>query len=106
MIISLVDEAVAAGARQSKACEVIGLTTRTYQRWKHPENVGEDRRPLAVRPEPKHKLTQEEKQQILKTINQPEYASKPPSQIVPALADQGTYSRLGIQLLPGHAGSG
>ena len=29
MIISLVDEAMAAGARQTKACEVIGLTTRT-----------------------------------------------------------------------------
>lgn len=91
MIISLVDEAIAAGARQFKACGVIGLTTRTYQRWKDPDSAGEDRRPLAIRPEPKHKLTQEEKKQILATVNQPQYASKPPSRIVPELADQGTY---------------
>ncbi|NCB26353.1 MAG: helix-turn-helix domain-containing protein [Bacteroidia bacterium] len=91
MILSLVDEAIAAGACQAKACEVIGLTTRTYQRWKQPDSVGQDRRPIAVRPEPKHKLTQEEKKQILETVNQPQYASKPPSRIVPELADQGTY---------------
>jgi transposase InsO family protein len=38
-----------------------------------------------------HKLTKEERQRILLTCNQPEYASLPPGQIVPALADQGLY---------------
>lgn len=73
------------------ACAELGLTTRTLQRWKQPDTPDEDQRPLAERPEPKHKLTQEEKTLILKTVNQPEYASKPPSQIVPILADRGEY---------------
>jgi len=73
------------------ACAEIGMTTRTLQRWKHPATPDEDQRPLAKRPEPKHKLTHEEKALILKTINQPEHASKPPSQIVPILADRGEY---------------
>ena len=33
-------------------------------------------------------LSEEERQRILLTCNQPEYASLPPGQIVPALADQ------------------
>ena len=60
-IIELVDEAVAAGARQFMACAELCINTRTYQRWKHPDNPNEDQRPLAKRPEPKHKLTHEEK---------------------------------------------
>ena len=38
-----------------------------------------------------HKLSEEERQRILLTCNQAEYASLPPGQIVPALADQGLY---------------
>ena len=38
-----------------------------------------------------HKLSEEERQRILLTFNQAEYASLPPGQIVPALADQGLY---------------
>ena len=89
--MELVDEAVDAGARQFMACAELGLTTRTLQRWKQPNTPDEDQRPLVKRPEPKHKLTPEEKALILETINQPEYASKPPSQIVPILADRGEY---------------
>lgn len=51
----------------------------------------EDQRPLAKRSAPKHKLKPEEKALILKTINQPEHASKPPSQIVPIRADKVEY---------------
>ena len=91
LIIKLVNEAVQAGARQSKACEELGLTTRTLQRWIHPTAIGADRRPSVSRPAPKHKLTEAEELQIISTINQPEFASKPPGQIVPILADQGIY---------------
>jgi hypothetical protein len=35
-----------------------------------------------------HRLSEEERQRILLTCNQPEYASLPPGQIVPVLADQ------------------
>lgn len=91
MIIKLVTEAVQAGARQGKACEELGLTPRTLQRWIHPGASGADKRPCASRPAPKHKLTEAEEAQIIATVNQPEFASKPPGQIVPILADQGIY---------------
>ena len=42
-----------------------------------------------------HKLTEEERQCTLLTCNQPEYASLPPAQIVPALANQGLYNSSG-----------
>lgn len=50
-----------------------------------------DRRPEAVRPTPSHQLSPQERQQILAVCHLPEYASLPPSQIVPKLADQDTY---------------
>ncbi len=40
---------------------------------------------------PKNKLNSEEKQCILKTCNKTEFASLPPTQIVPQLADNGVY---------------
>lgn len=89
IIIALVQEAVEAGASRKKACEVIGITLRTLQRWCNGNT--EDQRPLAKRPAPANKLTNEERQQILETVNQPEFQSLPPSQIVPALADKGKY---------------
>jgi transposase InsO family protein len=38
-----------------------------------------------------HRLTEEERQRILLTCNQPEFAALPPGQIVPILADRGLY---------------
>jgi hypothetical protein len=40
---------------------------------------------------PANKLNDEERERILATCNAPEFASLPPSQIVPRLADQGVY---------------
>lgn len=91
VIISLVKEAIAAGARQDLACEEVGITARTLQRWTNPKLPVEDQRPNAKRPEPKHKLSKEEKKEILEIIKRPEFAGKPPSQIVPILADKGVY---------------
>jgi putative transposase len=91
IIIQLVEEAVASGARQSKACHELGISARTFQRWTSPNEPDEDQRPLAVRPEPKNKLSEKERESILKTVNQPEYADRPPSQIIPDLADKGIY---------------
>lgn len=33
-VVTLVDEAVRSGARRRRACEVIGLSIRTLQRWR------------------------------------------------------------------------
>lgn len=53
----------------------------------------EDGRPTASRPEPKNKLTKEEKEAIIEIVNKEEYADAdlPPTQIVPKLADQRIY---------------
>ena len=89
--IELVDEAVAAGARKHKACAELGISKRTVERWQQDGEMTIDKRPTAERPAPLNKLSEAERQTILDTCHQPEYASLPPSQIVPRLADQGTY---------------
>ena len=43
------------------------------------------------RPEPANKLSAEERAAVLDVCNSVEFASLPPSQIVPKLADQGRY---------------
>ena len=91
-IVTLIDEATAAGARLTAACAVLGLSPRTLQRWQDPAGgIREDRRPCADRPAPPNKLSEEERDRIVATCNAPEFASLPPSQIVPRLADQGIY---------------
>lgn len=89
--VALIDEAVAAGARCGKACRVLGLSVRTYQRWTQGEAVSTDGRPEAHRPTPANKLSEAERAEILAVANSPAYRSLPPSQIVPALADAGRY---------------
>ena len=90
-MIGLIDDAKANGARIKQACQEIGLSLRSYRRWFKCGQVQADKRPDATRPEPSNKLNDEERQAILDACNQPEYASLPPSQIVPALMDQGIY---------------
>ena len=88
---SLIDEAVVSGATKENACKEIGLSIRTLQRWRKEGEIRADKRPTAHRPAPSNKLTEDERQTILDTCNQKEYASLPPSQIVPMLADNGQY---------------
>ena len=91
-IVALVEEAMSDGARQAAACVELGLDARTLQRWKAPEGaVREDRRPLAERPVPANRLTEAERDRIVETCNSPQFASLPPSRIVPKLADAGVY---------------
>lgn len=92
--VELIDEAVISGARLPKACTELGITERTYyRRIKLNKKTGsyEDLRPTAERPEPANKLSAQERQRIINTVNQSEFASMPPCEIVPALADQGEY---------------
>ena len=82
-----INEAVAAGARRFKACAIVGITLRCLQRWREDDI---DRRSTRVQT-PKHALNEAEVQAIIRTVNQPEYAHLPPTQIVPLLADAGIY---------------
>ena len=89
--IELIDEARANGCRLKPACDELNISVRTYERWTKGGEVKKDQRPLAQRPAPKNKLTPEEREEVLKTVNSPEYADLAPSQIVPKLADEGRY---------------
>ena len=95
MAIDLIDEAITAGARQHKACEVIEINARTLRRWKkqlfEERELKDRRKALAASRVPINKLTDEERAQIVETCNLPAYKSLPPSQIVPMLADKGEY---------------
>jgi len=90
-ILSLVDQAVADGASREKACQVIGIASSTLRRWRPGETVESDRRPDAVRPAQSHQLSDKEREHIICVCNQDEFASLPPSQIVPMLADTDQY---------------
>lgn len=91
MILSLVDETVRSGARQSKACEVLGLPSRTLQRWRDqgPEG-GADRR-RGAKAAPANKLSAAERAKLLDVANSEEMRDLSPRQIVPRLADKGQY---------------
>jgi len=89
MILGLIDEAVEAGARLEPACELIGLTSRTIQRWRK-QGGGGDRR-HGPHSEPANKLSAAERQQVLEIVTSSKYCDLSPNQIVPLLADEGTY---------------
>ena len=89
MILGLIDEAVTAGAREWKACEVIGLDPRTPQRWRA-KDIGDDGRAGPAH-SPANKLSSKERKNILNVANSPRFRDQSPKQIVPKLADEGVY---------------
>ena len=91
-MIDAVDKACTAGARQAKACEILGVSSRTLQRWRENGQVKADARGQTCREsKPHNKLSHRERQEVLDIANSQEFAKLPPTQIVPALADQGQY---------------
>ena len=91
MTLALVDEALASGARLKPICKVLGISTRSIDRWRAlGEDGGEDRRhgPHAT---PKNALSKVEQDAILDVVNSPEFRDLSPKQIVPRLADLGLY---------------
>jgi putative transposase len=94
-VMGLVGEAMAAGARQDRACAAISLSARTMQRWQCDVLRGSpgargDQRPLRVQA-PQNELSALERQRLLAIANSEEFGHLPPSQIVPRLADRGQY---------------
>lgn len=89
--VKLIDEAIENGARLEPACRILGISSRTYQRWIKTNGIKKDQRPLVKRKPPKNKLTESEIKEIIKIANSKEYVDLPPSKIVPKLADKGKY---------------
>jgi len=87
--LGVVQEAQQAGAKLTKACEVVGISARSVQRWRK-QGGGEDGR-KGPRREPANKFSAEERQRVLEVVNNAEYRELSPKQIVPRLADRGVY---------------
>ncbi len=89
MIVELVQEAVAQGARVEPACEVLGVSARSVERRRKAPG-GEDRRegPKQV---PVHALTDEERERIVAIATSRRFRNLSVRQVVPRLADEGIY---------------
>ena len=87
MIRTLIDEAVTAGARRWRACEVLGLTVRTVERWGDSDDDGR-RGPNRV---PANKLSDAERRKVIAVATSAEFRDQSPNQIVPQLATRGEY---------------
>lgn len=88
MIRDLIEEAHAAGARRSRCGAVLGLSTRTLERWRM--GAEEDAR-HGPRAAPPNALTPAERAVLLETMTSAPYRDLSPHQIVPRLADTGRY---------------
>lgn len=89
MILDLIAEAQAAGARLAPCCGVLGLDPRTVQRWRA-QDVGDDGR-HGPKTDPPNKLSDAERRRVLDVANSDEFRDMSPNQIVPTLADRGEY---------------
>jgi transposase InsO family protein len=89
MIAGLMEEMASAGVSLESAATVIGISSRTVQRWRE-RNIGEDQR-RGPKTSPANKLSAKERESVLKVADSPEYRDLSPKQIVPKLADAGTY---------------
>lgn len=64
--VELIQEANQNGARLAKACEELHISVRTYERWVADGEIRVDQRPLVKRPIPKNKISEAEKEEILR----------------------------------------
>lgn len=90
MILAGIDEAVVAGASIEEACDAIGLSSRTVERWRKQPDGGSDRRE-GPKTTPAHALTAKERERIVEIATSPEYRNLSVRQIVPLLADKKIY---------------
>ena len=84
----LIEAAVTAGARRARACQVVGLSVRTVERWR--TGPADDAR-HGPRHAPANKLSDTERTALLATVNAAAFRELTPHQIVPRLADLGRY---------------
>jgi transposase InsO family protein len=85
----MIAEAELAGAGRAAACEIVGLSVRTVERW-HAHPGSEDRRHGPKR-RPRNALSRTEQARVVSVMTCPEHAALSPKQLVPRLADQGFY---------------
>jgi putative transposase len=89
VIVAALAEARQGGARLDAACQVLGLSARTIQRWKRAPEA-DDRR-CGPRHRPGNALSVGERAQVVSLLTSREYGHLSPKQLVPRLADEGRY---------------
>lgn len=89
-MISLIQEAITAGASQRACCTTVGISERTLQRWQKREHGGEDQR-RGPKTKPGHALTELEKDAAMALANQPAYRNLSPEKVIAKAADEGQY---------------
>jgi putative transposase len=88
-IIELIRAAVSRGARLERACGIVGISVRTFERWTlAPTDTDKRRGPIGA---PQNKLTADEQARVIALVNQPEYRNLSPEQVVAKAADNGVY---------------
>jgi len=88
MTVQLVDEAVANGATAARACEEMGISERSVERWRSGKLDDARQQPTTV---PHNKLSPGEREKVISTVTSEEFRDSSPNQIVPTLADRGTF---------------
>lgn len=66
--MELIDQTIKAGAREKMACQELGISQRTLQRWRAAETL-QDQCQVVKRPTPKNKLTKAERDAIIAIAN-------------------------------------
>lgn len=87
-VLEAIDEARKAGVSLRRTCDMLCVSMRSIQRWrKDPKG---DKRKGSAR-NVANRLNDEERTEILRTVNLPEYRGLSPAEIVPILAEKGLY---------------
>lgn len=92
-IVALLQEGISRGVSAKAIADLFGLATRTLRRWGlmiRAQGFSRDQRKGASR-HVMHRFSEEERQQVLSTVNDPRFADLTPNQIVAILAEGGIY---------------
>jgi transposase InsO family protein len=92
-IVGLLEEGISRGASAKAVANLFGLATRTLRRWGlmiRAQGFSCDQRKGASR-YVMHRLSKEERERVLSTVNDPRFADLTPGQIVAILAEEEVY---------------
>jgi putative transposase len=92
-IVALLEEGISCGVSAKAIADLFGLATRTLRRWGlmiRAQGFSRDQRKGAPR-HVMHRFSEDERQQVLSTVNDPRFADLTPNQIVAILAEEGGY---------------
>lgn len=88
-VLNIINEASEKEVNISKICEYIGISKRTYERWKKKDVLIDKRKGAEKRVA--NKLSEKERAEVVNICCNEEYRDLNPCEIVPILAEKGSY---------------